>query len=559
MTLTPQPEKYAQIVGGDKVEKDDSIGERGLLNQIDRMIGYLQEEGKMSEGDAKKVIVAGIVTEGAKKEGDPNEVYNSYPSSAKDKLLYSPEDLERNQDVTVLGTKLSVAAFLGATALSVAGVVIASVFKSKLPKWMRIVPAIALPFILSALLSRLGWTISSAVNNWNDVFHWGPQFAQQQKTAMEKKTSSGTGGGVDNNSEPRTIIRMVTESKPVQFLGTLYSAKLGNVDAFERKLDDEITDTEDLLNDVSLNLNRWLKSLPGRMGYSITIRKDPVDEFGVKQSGIWACLTLIITHISGTTTPIDTIILGPVNPAMRLEIVKSTKTIEAQIPKLISTGEIKEIQLPNGIVDIFSTEGEKVFSTEKTTTPTNTNSTTTQNNTTKAWYIIVQEKSGNYQVGPFTNESAANNAFLDIDAQFRNKKVGYNEMKIVDINPNLNTWIGVGENKTSTTSSTQSSSATSTTLRVGNSGEQVKELQRFLNTQGESLIVDGSFGSLTEQAVKRFQSKNGLTADGIVGPITQEVIAKKKRANEVAALEAPQSEQGAIMDLLNIGSKDIKA
>lgn len=59
-----------------------------------------------------------------------------------------------------------------------------------------------------------------------------------------------------------------------------------------------------------------------------------------------------------------------------------------------------------------------------------------------------------------------------------------------------------------------------TTLKQGSNGSQVKELQTFLNSQGYNLTVDGDFGALTAQAVKSYQSKNGLTADGIVGSQT---------------------------------------
>lgn len=59
------------------------------------------------------------------------------------------------------------------------------------------------------------------------------------------------------------------------------------------------------------------------------------------------------------------------------------------------------------------------------------------------------------------------------------------------------------------------------TLRRGNQGEAVEELQALLNAKfGFSLEIDGNFGSATETAVKEFQKKNGLTADGIVGKKT---------------------------------------
>lgn len=55
-------------------------------------------------------------------------------------------------------------------------------------------------------------------------------------------------------------------------------------------------------------------------------------------------------------------------------------------------------------------------------------------------------------------------------------------------------------------------------LRIGSTGESVKELQTILT----SLLyytgnIDGNFGATTENAVKRFQTNNRLTPDGIVG------------------------------------------
>lgn len=49
----------------------------------------------------------------------------------------------------------------------------------------------------------------------------------------------------------------------------------------------------------------------------------------------------------------------------------------------------------------------------------------------------------------------------------------------------------------------------------GSRGEVVKQIQKALN-----VYPDGIFGSVTEEAVKAFQSKNFLKPDGIVGPAT---------------------------------------
>ncbi len=58
-------------------------------------------------------------------------------------------------------------------------------------------------------------------------------------------------------------------------------------------------------------------------------------------------------------------------------------------------------------------------------------------------------------------------------------------------------------------------------LRQGASGGEVKEVQRRLKEWGYySGAVDGIYGPATVKAVKAFQRKNGLTADGIAGRST---------------------------------------
>lgn len=62
-------------------------------------------------------------------------------------------------------------------------------------------------------------------------------------------------------------------------------------------------------------------------------------------------------------------------------------------------------------------------------------------------------------------------------------------------------------------------------LRKGSTGEEVKTVQRLLNVMGykgngKALAIDGDFGRATDSAVKAFQKKKGLTADGIVGSAT---------------------------------------
>ena len=66
-----------------------------------------------------------------------------------------------------------------------------------------------------------------------------------------------------------------------------------------------------------------------------------------------------------------------------------------------------------------------------------------------------------------------------------------------------------------TTPSQSDASASSVTLKPGSSGSNVKRLQRKLRVQ-----ASGYYGSLTKKAVKRFQKRVGLKADGVAGPDT---------------------------------------
>lgn len=64
-------------------------------------------------------------------------------------------------------------------------------------------------------------------------------------------------------------------------------------------------------------------------------------------------------------------------------------------------------------------------------------------------------------------------------------------------------------------------------LKNGMKGSDVKELQSYLNQIGcDCGTVDGDFGDNTEQGVREFQKKYGLSVDGIYGPKSHEALMK---------------------------------
>lgn len=107
----------------------------------------------------------------------------------------------------------------------------------------------------------------------------------------------------------------------------------------------------------------------------------------------------------------------------------------------------------------------------------------------------------------------------------------------VDTRTTKSFWFGHAQEKRTTfggnppASKEPEATKTSTTLRVGSKGNEVKELQSTLNSFGYNCgTIDGIFGSKTETETKRFQSKHNLTPDGIVGQKTNEEIKKLKNS-----------------------------
>ena len=80
----------------------------------------------------------------------------------------------------------------------------------------------------------------------------------------------------------------------------------------------------------------------------------------------------------------------------------------------------------------------------------------------------------------------------------------------------------------SATSSGTRVSSNPNTLEYGDSGDKVTALQTALVKLGYSTNgVDGRFGAATQKAVIAFQKANGLTADGLAGSSTQNLLYQK--------------------------------
>ena len=89
-------------------------------------------------------------------------------------------------------------------------------------------------------------------------------------------------------------------------------------------------------------------------------------------------------------------------------------------------------------------------------------------------------------------------------------------------------------------------SAEAAVYRQGSTGDAVRTIQTKLKNWGYfSGAIDGIYGPKTEEAVKYFQRKNGLTADGVVGPATLRALGMSPTSGD-----SPASSQSNSVDLL---------
>lgn len=58
------------------------------------------------------------------------------------------------------------------------------------------------------------------------------------------------------------------------------------------------------------------------------------------------------------------------------------------------------------------------------------------------------------------------------------------------------------------------------TVKLKSTGNDVVQLQQFLNLWGYAIEKTGFFDTTTDTIVRLFQTRNGLTSDGIVGPMS---------------------------------------
>lgn len=332
--------------------------------QIDAMIEYLQKEGKMNEADAKYLILSLAAKEAEKDDKDFTQIYQKYDDRIKNKLMYTPEDLQRNQAITILGTKIAIASAIGFLISALTATFMSWKFAKLLPAWAKFPLAVGIPALIAAFLAKISTLMSTSVNNWNDVQHWGPLILGGQLQDLEKKPPSVALGVKTTTPEyytkPGETIRITNTktAKPKMFIGTILAGRVTDKKEFVRQLDDQITDDADLVKDATINLTNWMKTLPGKLFYEVQLKYNPFDNEGVRKMGYWCTLSLYISNNFGKRMFIDEILLGPIDPLVYSPVTGENKTISQEVAKDLIPTEIKPTGLPTGEVRTLTPEGE---------------------------------------------------------------------------------------------------------------------------------------------------------------------------------------------------------
>jgi peptidoglycan hydrolase-like protein with peptidoglycan-binding domain len=98
------------------------------------------------------------------------------------------------------------------------------------------------------------------------------------------------------------------------------------------------------------------------------------------------------------------------------------------------------------------------------------------------------------------------------------------------------------------------SSATPPTVREGDSGAAVIQLQQALTALGYDCGgIDGSFGPHVMKAVEAFQAASGLSADGVVGPHTWSALAVAAASGQPPAAPATPPSTGPAGAVYGLG------
>ena len=358
--------------------------------EVGNNMAQAMEEAKKAgytDKDIKELVAATTYDNIESRGENPDDFWAGIPDNVKKELEFSPQHIREQMQVTKFGGIASSVLFIGAlfaggvaawkgipillktvgllhkarqsgaTALELMTIVEEGKIAGLARVWV--------PGFIGTVLSAGGWSASTITNNLNDAFLWGRNNLRQAEADFNKEKAllaglTGPDAFAKSLQIPRTRITVSKSSTPKIALGVIFSMAVDKFKTFERKIDDKITDKDDLKADAQANLNMYLASMGGRIKVRIATALNPFDEFGVTLQGNWIVMQIGIQNIVGKFTPLDTIPLGPYEPETYTPTPKEIETIQFDIPKLLSGQEIATLDFPKDDFKIVTKAGEIV-------------------------------------------------------------------------------------------------------------------------------------------------------------------------------------------------------
>jgi len=296
----------------------------------------------------------------------------------------------------------------------------------------------------------------------------------------------------------KTIATTTTQATTKVFTGIVSQGVVGAGLVFTSRPDDLIESAEELRAAASNNLALYLNTLLGKIVYEVKVVSSIITKDGFKQTGTTQRIqtgtysngtpkyktvtnkfaTIIVYAITdkGSRSKLTTIVLGPVDSAKLTVGTNDLRTLETELPSLVTTNDINEI-------NEIKTETETVVTKKEETTKVAEEETTF-----KKW-VIVSTRSGNFQTGPFNSQKKVDTEIKELVNKWANKGYTFRGASESETNPRLREFKGFSNSTTveSELVSDTTNSESSTITTVKKAGADAKTLYEWYQAQGQTL------------------------------------------------------------------------
>lgn len=162
-----------------------------------------------------------------------------------------------------------------------------------------------------------------------------------------------------------TVTTTTTTSTPKVFTGIVSQGVVGKGLVFESRPDDLIESKDELLQAAANNLTPYLNTLLGKIVYEVKVVPSIITKEGFKQTGTtqqiktgtfadgspkyktvtnkFATLTVYALTDKGSRSKLTTIVLGPTNSAKLTINTNDLRSVETDLPSLVTTTDISAI------------------------------------------------------------------------------------------------------------------------------------------------------------------------------------------------------------------------